>query len=60
MNEVIFESEELLIEDELIVCVGINDSVQKLAKTALIGAKKEKALWFVFDKEMLKIGYVKL
>jgi GxxExxY protein len=60
LNEVIFESEELLVEDELIVCVGIDDSVQRLTKTSLMGAKKEKGLWLVFGKEMLKIGRVGL
>ncbi|MFH0775418.1 MAG: GxxExxY protein [bacterium] len=60
LNEVVFESEELLIENELIVCAGIDDSVQKLVRTSLIGVKKEKGLWFVFDKEMLKIGCIDL
>ncbi|MBU1261758.1 GxxExxY protein [bacterium] len=60
LNEVVFESEELLVENELIVCVGIDNSVQKLVRTSLIGAKKEKGLWFVFDTEMLRIGCVDL
>ncbi|MDI6752493.1 MAG: GxxExxY protein [bacterium] len=60
LNEVVFETEELLVEDELIVCAGIDNSIQKLAKTALLGAKREKALWLVFGKEMLKIGCINL
>ncbi|MBU0700149.1 hypothetical protein KKE26_02445 [bacterium] len=59
LGSTISECEELLVEDDGIIIIG-NAAVKNRLKTALTGAKKEKGLWIVFDKEMLRIGCVEL
>ncbi|MFH1096408.1 MAG: GxxExxY protein [Candidatus Desantisbacteria bacterium] len=54
-GEVISSLEELLVEDKLIVCIG--DARNEL-KAALLGTKKEKGMYIVFDREMLRIGWI--
>ncbi|MFH1860355.1 MAG: GxxExxY protein [bacterium] len=60
LGSIISEQEELLVADDIIVCIGNDNTAKKRLKTALAGAKKEKGIWIVFDKEMLRIGCVDL
>ncbi|OIP36675.1 hypothetical protein AUJ95_09155 [Candidatus Desantisbacteria bacterium CG2_30_40_21] len=56
LGEIISECEELLVEDDAIICIGKDANVKKHLKNALAGTKKEKGMSIVFDREMLKIG----
>ncbi|MEK7273869.1 MAG: GxxExxY protein, partial [Candidatus Desantisbacteria bacterium] len=60
LGSVISESEELLVENAGIVCIGKDASVKNRLKKALTAANKEQGLWLVFDREMLRIGCVDL
>jgi carbon-monoxide dehydrogenase catalytic subunit len=58
LGSIISENEELLVENAGIICIGKDTAVKKRLKTALSGAKKEKGMYIVFDKEMIKIGHI--
>ncbi len=60
LGSVISESEELLVENAGIVCIGKDVAVKKRLKKALAGANKEQGMYIVFDKDVLRIGHIDL